>query len=243
MDCELVSPSSSIFDTQANVVSVEHRIQIIFLYAECGYNAEEAARRFNNIYAGIRSISGKYIRKLVKKFCQVGSVQNLKSSGRKRTTTSDDSADIVLKEAQSAPNLSINKIAQRCHTSAYAVRRIIREQKLRKFKVMDLQLLRANDAEKRLLFCSWFLEHRDVFSVVFTDEAVFYLNGKIEKLWYWSRENPRRFRPCRSQSNPKLLVWAGILGRRILGPHFITGTINGMLTCNFILIAFSSFIL
>ena len=106
---------------------------------------------------------------------------------------------------------------------------------------MGLQLLRANDAEKRLLFCSWFLEHRDAFSVVFTDEAVFYLNGKIEKLWYWSRMNPRRFRPRRSQSNQKLLVWAGRLGRKILKPHFITDTINGMLKFNFILIAFSSF--
>ena len=241
MDCEWNSPSCSILNTQTNQVSVEHRIQIIFLYAECGYNAEEAARRFNGIYAGIRSISGSYVRKLVKKFNHNGSIQNLKSSGRRRTTTNEESADRVLREAQSAPNLSINKIAQRCRTTDYAVRRIIREQKLRRFKVMDLKLLRSNDSEKRLQFCSWFLEHMDIFSVVFTDEAVFYLNGKIEKLWYWSQTNPRRYRPCRIQSNPKLLVWAGILGRKILGPHFISGTINGMLKFNFILFAFSSF--
>lgn len=209
--------------------SKNERIQIIYLYAECGYNAEEAARQFNILHDNERAVSGRYVRYLVSKFNNAGSIIDLPRSGRPRSTTDEHSALSVVQEAESEANLSVGKIAQRCQTSSYAVRRILKEKKLRRYRERQLQMLRSEDPLKRYDFCTWFLEFRNAFSVIFTDEAVFHLHGRVEKGWHWSRTNPRHFTASRSQNNPKIMVWAGILGLKIIGPYFISGNINGKL--------------
>lgn len=215
-------------------VSMDHRIRIVYLYAECGYNAEAAARRFNSIYAGIRCVSAGYVRKLVSKFNKRGSVHDGIRSGRPRTSTDQFSAHTVIQEAESTTSLSIERIAVHCHTTKYAVRRIFKENKMRRFPERHLQELRIEDPQKRYRFCTWFLEYRDVFSVLFTDEAIFHLYGKVEKDWFWARTNPRRYRPIHIQRSPKVMVWAGILGTKIIGPYFIYGNINGELKSHLI---------
>lgn len=220
-------------------VSTDYRIEIIFLYAECGYNAEETARRFNTIHAGTRFVTGYFVRRLISRFKTRGSVCDAKKTGRPRCKTDQFSAHSVIEVAESSANMSINRIAQQCDTTRYAVKRIMRENKLRRFRELRVQELRSEDPQKRHRFCSWFMEFRDIFSVLFTDEAVFYLHGKVEKSWFWARTNPRRYRPMRVQSSPKVMVWAGILGAKIIGPYFLSGNINGEL--NFPLICSSLF--
>ena len=85
----------------------------------------------------------------------------------------------------------------------------------------------TEDPVKRVNFCSWFLEEIDILSVVFTDEAIFHLHGQVTRTRYWSTCNPRRYIASRTQSNAKVMVWAGILGTRIIGPYFFTGNVNG----------------
>ena len=44
---------------------------------------------------------------------------------------------------------------------------------------------------------------------------------------YWSVENPHWLRQVEHQRPWSVNVWCGILGTRIIGPHFIDGNLNG----------------
>lgn len=208
-------------------LSLEQRIKLVCFYVECGYNAEAAARRFNSTFSGVRTVSSRNARMLAKKFLNTGSVLDAIKSGRPRSSTDDFSALTVIREAEGGTNLSIRKIAESCNTSATSVYRILKERKLRRYRDLQVQNLKSDDPNKRMTFCSWFLNKMDAFSVIFTDEAVFYLHGKVAKHWVWARSNPRRFLATKTQSSAKLMVWAGIYGTKIIGPFFFHGNVTG----------------
>ena len=75
MDCTLSDSISSEIQVGTSKLPVEHRVKLVYLYSESGY-VEEAARRFNNIYGADRLISGRFVRRIVDKFNEIGSVQD-----------------------------------------------------------------------------------------------------------------------------------------------------------------------
>jgi hypothetical protein len=65
--------------------------------------------------------------------------------------------------------------------------------------------------------------------MLFSDEAVFYVEGEVNKQnhRYWSDANPSWVDPCKGAGGGKVMVWCGIWDTRIVGPVFIDGTLNG----------------
>lgn len=66
--------------------------------------------------------------------------------------------------------------------------------------------------------------------IVFSDEALFFLNGSVNRhnMVYWSETNPEWMIDSRSTQYPqKVHVWAGIINNAIIGPFFIEGNLNG----------------
>lgn len=61
--------------------SAEDKVEIIFLYGECGRNYRATARRFNEINPE-RTISHQYIYQLVTKFRETQSVKDRPRCGR-----------------------------------------------------------------------------------------------------------------------------------------------------------------
>ena len=117
MDCTLSDSVSSEIQVGTSKLPVEHRVKLVYLYSESGYNAEEAARRFNNIYGADRLISSRFVRRIVDKFNETGSVQDGRIEGRPKRTIDEAFVHRVIEEAESEANIGLNKIAQRCNTS------------------------------------------------------------------------------------------------------------------------------
>lgn len=213
--------------TDRGSVSVEQRVELVLLYGECNRNAEATARKFNSINAGVKPISSRYVRWLLQKFQKTGIVSDAKRTGKPAVCTDDISAFSVIQETEENPGSSTRRIAQCCGISRSSVSRILKREKFKRFVEHQLHQLHVEDLERRYDFCRLFLDRIDVSSVLFTDEAVFTMFGRVSKAYFWARSNPHRYRAARSQKKPKLMVWAGIVGRQLIGPYFFSRNVTG----------------
>lgn len=111
---------------------------------------------------------------------------------------------------------------------------------MRPYHAQNHQELLPADPPQRLRFCRWTTLRMLVdvdFSarILFTDESTFTNKGTINRqnLRYWAAENPcwKIDKPCRGF---KVNVWAGVLGDRIIGPHFFEGNLTGEVYRNFL---------
>jgi hypothetical protein len=70
--------------------------------------------------------------------------------------------------------------------------------------------------------------------VLFSDEANFYMNGKVNKqnCRYWSRENPHWYIGSKHEGAEKLMVWFGACNLNNVGPFFFKSTVTGKVYLN-----------
>jgi hypothetical protein len=67
-----------------------------------------------------------------------------------------------------------------------------------------------------------------VSSVLFTDEAAFTRNGKINfHNHVWAEENPHTVVQSRYQQQFSINVWVGIIGDVLVGPHVLPQSLTG----------------
>ena len=104
--------------------------------------------------------------------------------------------------------------AQTVGTSKSTVNRVLSEKNIRARKFKMVQEISEDDPDRRLQFCNWIVnERRRSFhkSIIFSDEATFYLNSCVNKhnLFYYSEENEYRFLEL-PQKSAGLTVWAAL---------------------------------
>jgi hypothetical protein len=79
-------------------------------------------------------------------------------------------------------------------------------------------------------FCEWYcMQEHPWKRIVFSDEAIFYLNGHVNRhnCRYWCDNNPRWMEDSHVQNDPRVMVWAAIWHDRIIGPYFFGGNVTG----------------
>lgn len=226
----LLLPSLTIMSSRnAMRLSLAERVELVQTFEACGKNASVTARKFTELRPGRRQLSRNTVISTIRKFEKTGSVAHAPGAGRPVTKTSEECAQLVVESIRRCPNNSIQQIAQETNISKASVFRILKKKGYKSYIAQNVQRFRPGDAVKRLDFCNWFYHHCETQLVLFSDEAVFRIDGTVSKLRTWSQENPRAVMPCKSQGSPKVNVWAGIMDDRIIGPFFIDGNINGML--------------
>ena len=208
-------------------LTIEERVELIKLFFANQEDLTMTMKAFNNQHEMRNPISRNSVKNLIDKFKSTGSVQDKKRTGRHKTQTDESHAYEVLQHVRRSPHKSTRKISQECNMSQSSVLRILHENSFRPFKVVPLQELYLSDPVRRLQFCSWFLEHCDVWQTVFTDEAIFHVKGLVSNSFSWAMENPRNFIGSRSLHSPKVLVWAGVFHGQIIGPYFFNGNVTG----------------
>lgn len=121
------------------------------------------------------------------------------------------------------------------------VGRILREQLLHPYHIQKVHALSPVDFPARVQFSQWFIQkyeqnHAFIRSVLYTDEASFGRNGVINShnLHVWSEENPHATIQTRHQRQFHINVWAGIIGRYLLGPFVLPNRLNGQLYLEFL---------
>ena len=135
---------------------------------------------------------------------------------------------MVLANVARSPVKSVKKISQELTISKSSVHHILKTHKFRPYKVHLVQVLQSDDTDRRFEFCEWVCNHLDS-SILFSDDAIFHLNGQVNRhnMRYWSEVNPNWNEEGHHQTNPKIMVWAGIWEEEIVGPYFLnTGNVT-----------------
>ena len=210
-------------------LTLAERKEILYTFALSDRNAEKTAKLINVNWMGRRKIWRSTVVRVVKKFEDIGSLQDKRPTGRPRSTTDDSSACRIIQTVNVMPGYGIHEIANRCGTTFYAVQRVLKEKKFKPYKERQLHVLTENDYLSRARFCQWFLQYGDPRNTLFTDEAMFYIHGRKSNAHYWAKRNPRRYSATCSNNKTKVIVWAGIFGSRIIGPYFFNQNVTSML--------------
>ena len=90
-----------------------------------------------------------------------------------------------------------------------------------------------DDPDRRMELWEWVLrELREgpnmSTKILFCDEANIYVNGEVNRqdLRYRSNGNLHWMSSAKVQRGGKVMVWARILGDRVIGPYFVDGNLN-----------------
>jgi hypothetical protein len=203
----------------------DERLELLTLYYKCGGNITKTAQSFKQSHPNRTTVSRLSIRRLILKFKETKSLSNRKPGKPKPVVDSAVASDIVA-DVERCGQSSVRNLAREYGISHMSVWKILRKE-FNPFKQKLVQRLNAEDQKKRVEFCSWFVNEIGPWCVLFTDEAIFNLNGSVSDLFIWARERPVEVNPCRSVHCPKLMVWAGIFGTRVIGPYFFNENVTG----------------
>ena len=208
---------------------------MLMVLGECFQNFTAAAALYAERFPERHHYSRKAFRSLADRVRETGSVHFDHNKGKEitRSVRSEVSADI-LAAAQQNPHDSTRRIAADSRSSHMTVWRILHEHKMHPYKISLHQELSEDDYLHRINFCMWAQERTNedakFFSyVLWSDEATFRSNGEVNRhnMHYWSNDNPHWMREVDNQRYWTLNTWCGIIGNRIIGPHFFEGNLNG----------------
>ena len=133
---------------------------------------------------------------LMKKFEQTGSVQDRPRSSSPSVINNEARQNVTNKFDRS-PHKLLRHFSQEVGMLLTSTYRAVKKQKFFPYKVSAIHELKAQDTEKRVIFCRWFQQFIDMNGenilndTFFTDEAWFYLSGYMntQNLRTWATEN------------------------------------------------------
>lgn len=214
------------------VFTQNEKVDMLLIYGESKRNAYQAERLYAERYPGRHHPCRKYFKILEEKF------RAQPNENEQNTFIIDEATEInVLASVEINKNASTREIGSALDISRESVRRILRKHGYKSYKYQLHQHLYEADAGRRVHYCNWLLENRNIVSrILFTDESRFTNNGMFNRnnLRYWSQENLHEFKEGNHQEVFGVNVWAGIVGTRIIGPILFQGTLNGIRYLNFL---------
>lgn len=212
----------------------EEKVNLILWY-NLGMSLREVSAMFSATYPNRPIPSPTTISRCLLKFKNEGCVQSNHSNRTQppRVMSEEKKLEVIL-HAEDDKRMSTKSIALAVGCSKTSVHRVLKNAKYRSYKFQNHQELLDGDKEARMDFCFRVFEMINTYprllhQVLFTDEATFTVNGEVNRqnCRYWSRNNMHLFNATRTQRPQKVNVWAGLIGRHIIGPFFIDGNLTG----------------
>lgn len=178
--------------------TTQERTEIVLLYLEKGISLRQVANIFQQRHPDRLKPSHNGILKIVKRFKAHGTVAERHRTGRHQSATDAVSATNVLALYSVKPVNSLRRVERETSISYSSIRRILKKENFKPYKLTILQELKEGDFDRRLLFANWAHEQVDMddsfgINIIFSDEAIFHLNGQVNKqnTRLWSVKNPR----------------------------------------------------
>ncbi|GFR18331.1 DUF4817 domain-containing protein [Trichonephila clavata] len=131
------------------------------MYGRCNGNALPTARDYARRYPFRRPPDVNFIRRLVDRLRNTGSVwpsANLHDTGRLQSGLMVVQADAILYRVEETPEVSTRALARETTSSQSTVYRLFRPEKLYPFRYTTVQGLKPDDYQKRVAFCVWLLQ-------------------------------------------------------------------------------------
>ena len=203
------------------MVTNQHTSQCILQYHEYG-TPKKVQIKFREKYGrNTKAPDVKTIKSWSKKFKESGSCHR---KSRKRSPTVHREA-VVKKFEENPPTVN----QESCNLFR---NKLLKDAGYKVYRPQVVQMLNPDDYSARVAFAEWALEKindslRFVKFLLFSDEAVFHLEGSINRKSsrYWASENPH-WTIEKSLNTPKNLVWAAIGHPGIIGPFFFDGNVT-----------------
>ena len=196
-------------------------------------------RRFKVHFKTKSAPSRNTILSLTEKFLRVGSVKNLQKSfsGRKKWIRTAERVQSVRTLVNNDPRKSHRRLAQEAGCSSSTTQRILRKDlQMFPYKLSMRSKLTEADRIARSAFCECFLRKcREIVgfleNVWFTDEAHFYLDGRIntQNNRIWSDRTPDVVAECQLHP-PRCTAWCAVGSSGIIGPIWIEDDAGEVLT-------------
>ena len=217
------------------VYTLQERIELVFIYGTENNCARRTANTFNTRHPE-KNVSRTYVRQLIAKFNETGSVANEKRTNYR--VLNELTQIEILHKFQDSPTTSLRNVSNDTGVSLGSVHKVMKLNKFHPYKIKILHELYEDDFDRRIEFCERMVEIEaangdQIKNICFSDECTFFINGFVNKhnCRYWSNNNPHEFVEGATQRPEKVNVWDGILGDRVIGPLFIErnkeGNLNG----------------
>lgn len=202
-------------------------------YIVCNKNSLQARERYGVLFPTRNLPDRRYFLLLYRKFRSNENVFK-KTRTKKQFIISEATEINVLAFFEANPNNAINDLKEESGLSLGTIHNILKKHKFVPFRYRPIQTLVPGDQERRTQFCQWYinqvrLNHNFWRLILWSDESNFSNRGMYNRKnsHYWSRENPRLFRPCNPQRRFSVNVWCGLIDSRIVGPVFYQGALTG----------------
>ena len=200
-----------------------HRAFCVRAYYRNSDSIVTAQRLYRAEYRTRHALSDDSIRKWIRMFENTGATVKIQNSGRPRSVRDEETIEEVEASVRQNPSLSIRKRSQALNIKKSSLHSILKKDlHLKAYKIQLVQELKDTDYANRLNFANEMLQRFNNFNnILFSDEANFHLNGHVNKqnCRYWALENPRR-KHERPLHSPKVVVWATMSAKGIIGPYF-----------------------
>ena len=159
--------------------------------------------------------------------------RNKGNSGLRRTTRTDENVQRVREILETDPIVSARRNPSGLPKTCFnEITRLDLCWHLYMIQV-NHQLL-PGDFQRRIDFCTWFLERPEVFLrfLAIGDETAFQMNGIVTtrnvRCYAPKHHPPLEHAFSKSMSREKLSVWIGLCGNgELIGPFFFEGNLNG----------------
>ena len=196
-------------------------------------------RRFRAHFKVKTAPSRNTILSLTEKYIRVGSVSNLQKSfsGRKKWIRTAEKVQTIRTLVKNDPKKSHRRLGQEAGCSSSTAQRILRKDlQLYPYRLAVTNKLTEADKIARSAFCEWFLQKcRETVgfleNVWFTDEAHFYLDGRVnsQNNRIWSEKIPDEVAE-RQLHPPRCTAWCAVSSTGIIGPIWIEDDAGEVLT-------------
>lgn len=200
-------------------------------------NVREARRRYVNEF-GEEAPTDSTIHRWVARFLECGDINKRKEGcGRHVTASGDDTFQAISERIEAEPTVSTRQLAVEVGVHQSSIVRCLKKHNFHPYKATKVQALSDDDYDRRMEFCQWIIEnqlHDEEFhkSIVFSDEAVFHLNGMVNlhNLHFWAPENPH-MQIEKPHDRQSITVWCMVDPTGVVAYDIKSETMNGERYC------------
>ncbi|XP_050299347.1 uncharacterized protein LOC126738183 [Anthonomus grandis grandis] len=213
--------------------TTEEYADIVFAYGRANGNTREAQRIYEEQYPNRRVPHHDTFANTFRRLRETGNLnfQEPRTNRRQYDVAVDEN---VIRTFDEDPTTSTRKVATDLNISTWKAWSVVKAEGRHPFHYTPVQGLLQADYERRVQFCR-FLLHADVEnghflkSILWTDESTFTHAGIFNQhnLHYWENKNVNTHLTRAKSFQTRFSVWAGVIGRHLIGPHYLPRNLNG----------------